>query len=183
MVPSHAVAKPIKVAAMPPHAAAAHHEPTLHSIYTQKYRSAARKFGKRAPGRNIVRDGVVNSRHHVRAATHHEIAVSIRVLRNMLHPPVVRASVAAAVQGPQPAGGSQYVPPDYQGGQMPPESVAQCESRGSYTAVNPSSGAYGKWQILPSTAAAHGCSLATPAGQNECAARIYATEGRGAWVC
>jgi hypothetical protein len=66
---------------------------------------------------------------------------------------------------------------------MPPESIAQCESGGSYTAVNPSSGAYGKWQILPSTSAAYGCDMSSPAGQDACAASIYADVGSSAWSC
>jgi muramidase (phage lysozyme) len=48
--------------------------------------------------------------------------------------------------------------------------------------TNPSSGATGRYQILPSTAAAYGCSLATPAGQDACAATIYRNQGAGAWV-
>jgi hypothetical protein len=52
----------------------------------------------------------------------------------------------------------------------------------SYTATNPSSGAYGRYQIIPSTAANHDCDLSTPAGQDACAATIMATEGPGAWA-
>ena len=64
------------------------------------------------------------------------------------------------------------------------ERIAQCESNGDYGAVNPSSGARGKFQILPSTAAAHGCDLSTPAGQDACAVKIWAGgAGRGQWVC
>lgn len=63
------------------------------------------------------------------------------------------------------------------------ERIAQCESGGSYTARNPS-GAYGKYQIMPSTAAAYGCNLSTAGGQDACAVRIYAGgAGRSQWVC
>jgi muramidase (phage lysozyme) len=48
--------------------------------------------------------------------------------------------------------------------------------------TNPSSGATGRYQILPSTAAAYGCSLTTPAGQDACAQTIYQHQGAGAWV-
>jgi hypothetical protein len=48
--------------------------------------------------------------------------------------------------------------------------------------TNPSSGATGRYQILPSTAAAYGCDLATAAGQDACAQTIYDHQGAGAWV-
>jgi hypothetical protein len=48
--------------------------------------------------------------------------------------------------------------------------------------TNSSSGATGRYQILPSTAAAYGCSLGTPAGQDACAETIYQHQGAGAWV-
>ena len=48
--------------------------------------------------------------------------------------------------------------------------------------TNVSSGATGRYQILPSTAAAYGCDLATPAGQDACAQTIYQHQGAGAWV-
>jgi hypothetical protein len=48
--------------------------------------------------------------------------------------------------------------------------------------TNPSSGATGRYQIIPSTASAYGCDLSTPAGQDACAVRIYHGQGAGAWV-
>ena len=48
--------------------------------------------------------------------------------------------------------------------------------------TNPSSGATGRYQILPSTAAGYGCNLSTPAGQDACAQTIYNHQGAGAWV-
>ena len=48
--------------------------------------------------------------------------------------------------------------------------------------TNPSSGATGRYQIIPSTAAAYGCDLSTPGGQDACAGRIYRGQGAGAWV-
>lgn len=64
-----------------------------------------------------------------------------------------------------------------------PSYIVACESGGDYSAVNPSSGAYGAYQILPSTSAAYGCDMSTPAGQDACAAEIYADVGTSAWVC
>jgi hypothetical protein len=48
--------------------------------------------------------------------------------------------------------------------------------------TNASSGATGRYQITPSTAAGYGCSLATPAGQDACAQTIYEHQGAGAWT-
>jgi hypothetical protein len=48
--------------------------------------------------------------------------------------------------------------------------------------TNASSGATGRYQITPSTAAGYGCDLATPAGQDACAQTIYEHQGASAWV-
>jgi hypothetical protein len=68
-----------------------------------------------------------------------------------------------------------------------PASIVMCESGGNYRAVNPGSGAGGAYQILPSTWAAYGGTGlpqdASPAQQDAIAAKIYATDGRGAWSC
>ncbi len=62
-----------------------------------------------------------------------------------------------------------------------------CESGGDYGAVNPSSGAGGAYQILPSTWALYGGQglpqNASPAEQDRIAALIWADSGGGAWVC
>ena len=82
-----------------------------------------------------------------------------------------------AGRGSEPAAGD--VPPDY---------IKQCESGGDYSAVNPSSGAGGAWQFLPSTwRSVGGTGLpqnATPAEQDKRAAILW-DNGRGAshWVC
>jgi Transglycosylase-like domain len=68
-----------------------------------------------------------------------------------------------------------------------PASIVMCESGGNYRAVNPSTGAGGAYQILPSTWASYGGTGlpqdASPAEQDAIAAKIYATDGRGAWSC
>jgi hypothetical protein len=73
------------------------------------------------------------------------------------------------------------------GGYSIPAGIVQCESGGNYSAVNPSSGAGGAYQILPSTWAAYGGQGlpqdASPAEQGAIAAKIYATQGPSAWVC
>jgi septal ring factor EnvC (AmiA/AmiB activator) len=68
-----------------------------------------------------------------------------------------------------------------------PEAIVMCESGGNYSALNPSSGAGGAYQILPSTWQAYGGQglphQASPAEQDAIAAQIWADSGPGAWVC
>jgi muramidase (phage lysozyme) len=68
-----------------------------------------------------------------------------------------------------------------------PTYIVMCESGGNYGAINPSSGAGGAYQILPSTWDLYGGSGApqdAPKGeQDRIAAEIWADSGGGAWVC
>ncbi|HEX7293852.1 MAG TPA: transglycosylase family protein [Solirubrobacterales bacterium] len=68
-----------------------------------------------------------------------------------------------------------------------PTYIVMCESGGDYGALNPSSGAGGAYQILPSTWAAYGGKgaphEAPKAEQDRIAAEIWADSGGGAWVC
>jgi septal ring factor EnvC (AmiA/AmiB activator) len=68
-----------------------------------------------------------------------------------------------------------------------PTYIVMCESGGNYGAVNPSSGAGGAYQILPSTWDLYGGSGAPQdapkAEQDRIAAEIWADSGGGAWVC
>jgi septal ring factor EnvC (AmiA/AmiB activator) len=68
-----------------------------------------------------------------------------------------------------------------------PAYIVMCESGGDYSALNPSSGAGGAYQILPSTWALYGGKGApheAPKGeQDRIAAEIWADSGAGAWVC
>jgi peptidoglycan hydrolase CwlO-like protein len=68
-----------------------------------------------------------------------------------------------------------------------PESIVMCESGGNFDALNPSSGAGGAYQILPSTWESYGGEgkpdEASPAEQHEIAEQIWADSGPGAWVC
>lgn len=68
-----------------------------------------------------------------------------------------------------------------------PTYIVMCESGGNYSALNPSSGAGGAYQILPSTwdlydgqGAPH---EAPKAEQDRIAAEIWADSGGSAWVC
>ena len=68
-----------------------------------------------------------------------------------------------------------------------PTYIVMCESGGNYSALNPSSGAGGAYQILPSTWELYdGKGLpheAPKAEQDRIAAEIWADSGPSAWVC
>jgi peptidoglycan hydrolase-like protein with peptidoglycan-binding domain len=68
-----------------------------------------------------------------------------------------------------------------------PSSIVQCESGGNYSAVNPTTGAGGAYQILPSTWQAYGGQGlpqdASPAEQGRIASEIYSSQGSSAWTC
>ena len=68
-----------------------------------------------------------------------------------------------------------------------PSYIVMCESGGNYGAVNPSSGAGGAYQILPSTwqlYGGHGSPQDAPKSeQDSIAAQIWADSGSSAWVC
>jgi peptidoglycan hydrolase CwlO-like protein len=68
-----------------------------------------------------------------------------------------------------------------------PQAIVMCESGGNFNAVNPSSGAGGAYQILPSTWRLYGGSGApqdaSPSAQSNVAAQIWADSGPSAWAC
>lgn len=68
-----------------------------------------------------------------------------------------------------------------------PTYIVMCESGGDYSAVNPSSGAGGAYQILPSTWELYDGEgepqNASKAEQDRIAAEIWADSGSSAWVC
>ncbi len=68
-----------------------------------------------------------------------------------------------------------------------PAYIVMCESGGNYGAVNPSSGAGGAYQILPSTWELYGGQgepqNAPKAEQDRIAGEIWADSGPSAWVC
>lgn len=68
-----------------------------------------------------------------------------------------------------------------------PAYIVMCESGGNYGAVNPSSGAGGAYQILPSTWELYGGQGAPQdapkSEQDRIAAEIWADSGSSAWVC
>lgn len=68
-----------------------------------------------------------------------------------------------------------------------PAAIVMCESGGNFKALNPTSGAGGAYQILPSTWKAYGGKglphQAPPAEQHAIAAQIWADSGGSAWEC
>ena len=76
---------------------------------------------------------------------------------------------------------------DWMGDWAIPESIVMCESGGNWEAVNPTSGAGGAYQILPSTWELYGGDGdpedASPAEQTAIAEQIWADSGSSAWEC
>lgn len=199
MMPKRIIVAATSIAALalPAAATAAVPSSTAHRYQTD-YHAVAHKFGQRAPGRNIITQGLASG--HKAGAS--DVLRSINVLERMLHPtPVVQASApvptstAAPAPAPAPAstssstsstqptatqstGGSGYAIPGY---------IVQCESGGNWHAVNPSSGAGGAYQIMPSTWQAYGGTGlpqdASPAQQSAIASKIWSSAGPGAWQC
>lgn len=89
----------------------------------------------------------------------------------------IESELAPASGAPNFAGGP-YAIPTY---------IVMCESGGNYSALNPSSGAGGAYQIIPSTWEAYGGKglphLAPKAEQDRIARLIWENDGPGAWVC
>jgi hypothetical protein len=148
----------------------------LERSYSKHYRQVAHRHGKRAPGRNLRRWGVL-FKGTVFDATCGEIRRSNgQLVRLLTAPPVMYSK---PVPPPQPPAG---VASDSNMAALPSCTWAP-ESGGSYGAYNSSSGAYGKYQVIPSTWAAHCSDLGRdPGGQEQCAARIWRAQGPGAWV-
>ena len=136
--------------------------------YERVYRQVAQKLGRRAPGRNIVKNGVAAGG----ALSDAHVVASLAVLERMLAP--APSSSTTSSSAAVASAGASGVP------------ACASESGTNYSTgpsnTNPSSGATGRYQILPSTAAAYGCDLSTPGGQDACAQTIYAHQGAGAWV-
>jgi Transglycosylase-like domain len=167
-----AVVPGVAVAANPAGASTPNRPTAAHiRSYEHAYKAVAAKLGRRAPGRNIVKDGLATGG----TASDAQVVASLAVLERMLAPTPSSSSTATSYStAGGSAAGAAGVP------------ACASESGTNYSTgpsnTNPSSGATGRYQILPSTAAAYGCDLSTPAGQDACAQTIYAHQGAGAWV-
>lgn len=98
-----------------------------------------------------------------------------------------RAKQAAEDQAAAAAAAQQEVDRWLGGPYSIPTYIVLCESGGNYSAVNPSSGAGGAYQILPSTWELYGGQGApqdaSKSEQDQIAAAIYADSGSSPWVC
>ena len=155
------------VAVLPAAADAKPPTPAHAQAYERAYRQVVHLLGRRSPGRNIVKDGNAANR----PATDAQTVASLAVHERMVTPPpsspgVSRAAGTGTGAGPLPACAS--------------ESGTNYSTGSGNT--NASSGATGRYQITPSTAANYGCNLATSAGQDACAQTIYEHQGPSAWV-
>jgi hypothetical protein len=115
----------------------------------------------RCAGRNIRRWGMRYSSGRVARASWRQIVRSTGQLQRLTAPPPRPRALLRRVAAPpsQPPAGvsSSAVRANL------PDCTWRPESGGDYGAYNPSSGAYGKYQ-------------------EQCAARVYAAQGAGAWV-
>ena len=148
-------------------------EPTARhrGVYEYLYRHTSQKFGSRAPGRNIVRDGLPS-----RSANDADVVRSIGVLEGMLAPSTAGSEASPTAAGTSVASSSSPLP----------TCTWQPESGGNPSAVNPSSGAGGYYQIMPSTWAAYGGTGAPQdapmSEQTAIAQKIYDSVGPSAWT-
>jgi hypothetical protein len=163
-----------------PTAFAARHHSSIERQYLHAYREVVQRHGKQTAGRNLVRQGR-------RPGKDLTLRQSLATLRRMLYvPPLAPAHAAVAVaQTTAPAApvqsASTYVP-RYQntyavtGHYAIPAYIVQRESGGDYNAVNPQSGAFGAYQLLPGHFAPGGACAGLskdPAGQDACAAKLW----------
>lgn len=157
-------------------------------------------LGNNAAGRDIVRWGVVGRHGKTHRPTRAELIRYRDVLARILvalarsSSPTSVSSLGspsagsssstaqtAAVQNPSQAGGASN---GSSSGAMPTCTWLP-ESGGNWNAVNPSSGAGGRYQIVPSTWAANGGTGlpqdASPAEQTRVAGNILRSQGASAW--
>src|SRR4051812_19878989 len=135
------------------------------------------------PGRDIVKDGV---RHHgkPRAATAADVRHSVRTLRQMHTQLTAPAPTATTSASTTTSGGSASVSGSSTSSSSSlPSCTWQPESGGDYNAVNSSSGARGKYQIMPETYAANGGDGSwSPADQERVAQNIWNATGGAPWT-
>lgn len=144
--------------------------------YLVLYFKVKAQEGKRAPGRQILRQGV-RHKHGVRDATAKEVARSIRQLRVLLHPLLVAVPPGQPPASVQTAGAGSTL-----------SAIAACESGGDPHAIGGGGAFRGKYQFTYSTWASVGGSgdpaAASEAEQDQRAAALYEREGPSPWpVC
>jgi Transglycosylase-like domain len=142
-------------------------------------------LGKRAPGRDIVRWGVLDRHGKTHRATRAQLTHYRDVLARMLVPPASSSSPTSVSSSAQTTGDATSASAGSGSGDLPTCTWVP-ESGGDWHAVNPSSGAGGRYQIMPSTWAANGGTGlpqdASPAEQTRVAENIWHSAGASAWV-
>lgn len=145
------------------------------ATYERVDRHNAGPYEHGVAGRNLADDGLESGKD----ASAEQLRAGVQVMLRMLRPPVVKPVVVDAPESSTPPAPVASVPPTSASSGC---TGMEAESgTAGYSAYNPSSGATGCYQIIPSTAAAYDCDLSTPAGQDSCAAAICAGQGSGAW--
>jgi hypothetical protein len=139
-----------------------------------------RTLGSRTPGRDIVRQGILEHG-KTRRPTRAELVSYQDALARMLASTVPASESAAGSSADSTTSSASAAA----AGSLP-TCTWQPESGGDWSAVNPSSGAGGRYQIMPSTWAAYGGTGlpqdASPAEQTAVAERIMQSQGPSAWV-
>jgi hypothetical protein len=147
----------------------------LHSRYIHLYRAVRRENGPRAPGRNIWDEGLRPGD----PSRCQDVRRSAAVLKR-IHFPGVQLLTPSLPTVP-PAG-----IPTPRATSAPLTTIAQCESGGDPTAVNPN-GHYGKYQFNQQTWESVGGTgrpdAAPEATQDALAAKLYAQRGSAPWAC
>lgn len=152
-------------------------------VYLERYSAAHEKFGAAAVGANVVDDGT--AQHEAYQLPDDLVAKKAEVLGNMLNPPPppppapvspIEDAASAPYSAPAPAAIAP-APVTSSSGGCPSYMAGEASSP---DAVNPSSGAAGCYQVLPSTAAAHGSACAD-VNSTSCVAAICESSGNGAW--
>jgi hypothetical protein len=116
--------------------------PERHPGYEKRYIELRQKFVKQVglseAGRNIVRDGYLEKTGDVHEATEAEVVASSDRMEASLNPPEPATATSTST--------ATTATTSYTGGAAASSATAQCESGGSYTAVNPA-GYYGAYQF------------------------------------
>jgi hypothetical protein len=154
-------------------------------------KAVIKKYGKRAPGRDVCRYGVRGGS----APTAQQLSGYLQTLKRQIAPPppVVVATSPAAVSSAtvysQTTSTQSYASASSVGAYSGSLPACASESGTNYstgsTNTNPKSGATGRYQEVPEHrrpgGLCYGMSL-SPQGQDECARVIYSHQGRSAWT-
>jgi len=148
------------------------HQPTYEKHYRELRKQVVKHVGVNAAGRDIVSDGFREKNGDVHQATKAEVVASSDRMEASLNPPEPASTDTAT-------SAATTTTTSYAGGAAASSATAQCESGGSYTAVNPA-GYYGAYQFDQSTWDAYAPSgyqgtnpaAAPPAVQDQAAASV-----------